>query len=331
MPSWHRLAMRVFLLSCLMGVFAREASAIILYGGTLGRNLDTPSGAIQDSGAQYEGSWSVGVGTPISPHYFLTAAHLGGNPNGGDTFVLHGVNYTTVGFTDDPNGSDLRLVQVAQAFTSYAPLYLGGDEFSAKKTAVVFGRGTARGDVVNGPNGPAGYLWGAQDGLMSYGVSQISFDTIFNNGDGTGSGPRGQFIGGDFSTRPNPLGGPSMTFSAGDSGGGVFIKDVDGIWKLAAVNYAVDGPFSYTQNGTYFNAAIYDARGFYVGSSVNNIFIPNGTDQVNASWFSTRVFDKAGFIQTVTGVPEPTSIGLMALGSCGLGFLLRKRGRNRVC
>jgi hypothetical protein len=47
----------------------------------------------------YEGDWGGNLGTPIAPHFFLSAAHIGQAV--ATTFILQDVNYTVVrGFYD---------------------------------------------------------------------------------------------------------------------------------------------------------------------------------------------------------------------------------------
>jgi hypothetical protein len=48
----------------------------------------------------------------------------------------------------------------------------------------------------------------------------------------------------------------------GDSGGGLFILN-GSQWQLAGINYAVEGPFSYTSSGPPFYAALFDRGGLY--------------------------------------------------------------------
>ncbi len=320
MPILSRGACALVSLSILLGI-AGPTQAVIIFGGTEGRNTTAPTGAFQDSGWQYEGAWQNGVGTAIAPDWFITARHLGGSV--GQSFSLNGVNYTSIGLYDDPNGSDLRLVQIQQSFTQYAPLYTKTDELSdGGKVLAVFGRGTDRGDAVTGPNGSQGYNYGAADGRMSFGPSQASIITSFSGG------PTGDFLGGTFSAAHSMLIPTSSTLSYGDSGGGVFIRDTDGAWKLAAVNYGVDGPYSLdSASANYFPAALYDLRGFSQGSSTNHYsYDANLPQPVGQNWYATRIGTKTGFISNQIGtVPEP---GSLALFVCGIGVVAVRLGRR---
>src|SRR5437660_1113939 len=82
-------------------VWVSAAQAVILYRSAI-RNKTAPTGTNADSGWQWEGNWAGGfVGTPIAPHYFLSASHLGGNV--GAAIYFQGKNYTTTAAFDDPN------------------------------------------------------------------------------------------------------------------------------------------------------------------------------------------------------------------------------------
>src|SRR3954447_6242092 len=90
-----------------------RAGAVLLYA-TPQRNTWAPSGALWNSGWQYEGRWGSFLGTPISPLHFVTASHVGGSV--GQTFSYRGKTYTTKAMYDDP-ASDLRIWKVDRPFT----------------------------------------------------------------------------------------------------------------------------------------------------------------------------------------------------------------------
>src|SRR4051812_9505377 len=98
---------------------ANDSRAVILYEKQE-RNTSPPTGALANAGWQYEGGWGLFLGTPIAPHYFITAEHVGGFV--GLPFLSQGNTYNTTAFYDTPN-ADLRIWKVAETFPTYAPLY----------------------------------------------------------------------------------------------------------------------------------------------------------------------------------------------------------------
>ena len=76
--------------------------------------------------------------------------------------------------------------------------------------------------------------------------------------------------------------------SAGDSGGAVFIQQGE-TWKLAGINLAVDGPYNTSTNGPGFSAALFDARGFYVGEEGNWSFIFPADAPEPGAFYATRI------------------------------------------
>jgi len=101
-------------------------------------NTTAPTGGLSGSGWQFEGLWGAFLGTPISPHFFLSAKHVG---QAGASFAFDGSAYTLVREFGDPN-SDLDLWQVVETFPTFAPLYTKSDEVG--KLTVVVGRHPAR-------------------------------------------------------------------------------------------------------------------------------------------------------------------------------------------
>jgi hypothetical protein len=127
-----------------LGLLVQPAGAVILLGsGDPAYNTTPPTGALADSGWQYQGSWGDFLGTPIAPQYFIAAHHVGGSV--GQTFTFQGRAYTTTAYWDNPN-SDFRIWKVDGTFSSYAPFYPLTDEDG--KLMVVIGRGTQRGSEV---------------------------------------------------------------------------------------------------------------------------------------------------------------------------------------
>lgn len=238
-------------------------------------NTNAPTGSLTNSGWQYEGSWNGFLGTPIAPTFFLAAKHVGGST--GDVFVLNGFTYHTIAFSDCPN-CDLRVWQVAETFPLYAPLYMATNEVG--QGCVVFGRGTQRGDPVVVDSQTNGWFWGAGDGVKRWGENDV--ESIY-----TDPG-LGDFL---YCTFDSDGGSNECDLSVGDSSGGMFIQD-GGVWKLAGIHYAVDGPFSFDgTTNTEFIAALLDARGlYYTTNGTTWTLIPtNYPGAVTTGFYSTRI------------------------------------------
>lgn len=135
----------IALVALLLALAATPTQAVMLKGsGDANFNTSAPTGALQDSGWQYQGQWGGFLGTPIAAQYFIAAKHVGGSV--GADFVFYGDTYTTTAYWDAPDGSDLRVWKVDGAFPIWAPLYAQSDETG--KPLVVIGRGTQRGEEV---------------------------------------------------------------------------------------------------------------------------------------------------------------------------------------
>src|SRR5438128_1202823 len=133
----RRVSLAVFL-AFLLSI--DSARAIIFYStGDTSYNTTAPSGALTNSGWQYEGIWGGFLGTPIAPRYFITAEHVGGSV--GQTFVFRGIAYPTTAVYDDPD-SDLRIWRVCGTFPDYAQIYTSTNEVG--QSCIVIGRGTQR-------------------------------------------------------------------------------------------------------------------------------------------------------------------------------------------
>ena len=281
---------------------ARPAHAVIFSStGDPLFNTTAPTGAYAGSGWDLQGAWLGDfLGTPIAPQYFVTAKHLVGTV--GQPFVFQSVSYTTDAFFDDPN-SDLRIWHVTAPFPNYAPMYVGSDEVG--KALAIFGRGTQRGADVTLAAATVGWQWGAADHVLRWGTNAVS--SIASSGPGTNDLLAAKF---ELGTgNPN-----EAHLTLGDSGGGVFIKDTDNIWKLAGINYAVDGPYSTSPLGTAaFNAALFDQTGFFAEGATPGVFVPaTGPGQL----YATRISARQSFIASVV-TPEPTT-GALALGALAL-------------
>jgi hypothetical protein len=257
-------------------------------------NTTEPAGSLAGSGWQHEGFWGGFLGTPIGSNLFITAQHVGGQS--GDKFTFQGVDYYAMDYFDDPN-TDLRIWRVCGTFSSYAPLYTNNDEIN--KGLVVLGRGTQRGTpVLSSPgNILKGWQSGPYDGRMRWGENKVST---------TVTDPSlGDFLVVAFDAN----GGTNEAhLSSGDSGGAVFIQD-GGTWKLAGINYAVEGPYNTNTVGAGFQAAIFDEGGLYKGGEGKWILVTDRFQNVPGVFYVSRISANLGWINgilsTYGGVPPP--------------------------
>jgi hypothetical protein len=319
-----RLKRATFVLLCLIVTPCRA----IVFEATADptHNTTAPTGTFANSGWQYEGTYGAYLGTMIAPQYFITAQHFGTQGstftqsslfNGGSD-VTYNIDTTANGGAGywDIAGTDLRIFKIQGAFSTYAPLYTGSSETGL--TMEINGRGGPRGaDVLIG-----GVLHGWQDttpdGTARWGTNTVS---------GIYSSAIGDLLTASFSASGTA---EEATLSNGDSGGGVFVDD-GGIWKLAGVNYSIDGMFD-TNNvigdGTDFNAALFDRGGLYQGSdSFGWTFIPDLPLDNPSSMYASRISTSAASIMSITAVPEPQS-ALLVMLAFSVGLLQRRRVRQ---
>jgi hypothetical protein len=304
---------------------AQPAEAVIL-SRTSTRNTSAPSGTNANSGWQWEGNWGGAfLGTPIAPQYFITAEHIGGTT--GQSIYWNGKNYTATAKYDDPL-TDLRIYKISGTFSSYAPIYTGA--YETGKRAMVFGRGTTRGTEVRKGTTLKGWKWGTQDKTRSWGENLVA-------GTLNGGTAIGQLL--KFTFNKQGTSGAQYhegALSTGDSGGGVFIND-GGKWKLAGINYLVDGPFSLSgTTGSGFNASVFDKGGLYVGRDGAWTYNTDTSADVPGNWYATRITARQTWIKSIIGstatassamtaVPEPASFSVLAIGAAAL---LRRRRRQ---
>jgi Dockerin type I domain len=284
-------------------LLAATAGAVILYGtGDPNANTSAPTGALANSGWQYEGQFDSFLGTAIAANYFITARHIGGNV--GDIFILNNVSYTTIAVFPDLS-TDLQVWQISGTFPAYAPLYSGAAGAEVNLSLVVFGRGTQRGDpvTVGTDSHLGGWLWGPGDDIQRWGtniVGSIVTDPVY-----------AQLLRVPFDSNGDQN---EAHLSVGDSGGAVFVFNGDtNQWELAGINLAVDGPFSTSAAGTNpFDAAMFDTTGLFVqGDQGNWVTAPNPS-----AFYSTEIAPREGFINSV--VMQLTSVvSQKAHGSAG--------------
>ena len=296
--------------------------AVVFYDSVAGsHNTTAPGGAYADSGWQYQGYFGGFLGTAIGSQYFITAQHIGvagtfvqdalftGQPTA--SYTVDTTYNSGAGFYDVP-GSDLRIFKITGTFPEWAPLYTGSAE--AGKELVVTGRGGPRGaDVTLGPD-LKGWLTGASDGTARWGRNEVG--GVVNGGSSIGD-----LLYADFDALP---GQDEAHLSVGDSGGAVFIND-GGTWKLAGINYAVDGAWDLDSDhsGGVFNAALFDAGGLWVGGGSSWQFVTDTPADVPSSFYASRI--SAHTSQILAAIPEPSVPALAAL-ALAVGCRRRRGG-----
>ncbi len=308
---------RVVFLSFGLVLLAGHSHAVILEStSNTVYNATAPTGALTNSGWQYEGQWGSFLGTPIAPTFFLAAKHVGGTT--GQVFVLNGFTYHTVAFSDCPN-CDLRVWQVGETFPLYAPLYTGSNEVG--QLCVVFGRGTQRGDAVIVNDQLKGWKWGVSDGVERWGeniISAVHTDQTV-----------GELLQADFDRDGITN---ECDLSWGDSSGGMFIQD-GSTWKLAGVNYTADGPFSLdATTNTEFDGAIMDSGGlwFAIGPKSWAGYVDDPVDYPS-SFYSTRVSAHVSWINSVINFEPGQDLRFVAIRIVTTSCLVSlSTGSNRL-
>jgi hypothetical protein len=321
LQSLSMLRLRHLLPFCLLWV--TPAAAVIFYDQeTPSYNTTAPSGALTNSGWQYEGYFGSYLGTMIAPNLFITAAHIGAASStfdydttfSGTTSVSYNIDTSFnggAGYYNIP-GTDLNVFKVTGGiFSTYAPLYTGA---STNLAFTDFGRGTQQGAAVTSAGGTIthGWLWGPGDGVARWGQN-----TFTGSVNGSTLGLSGTLFSASFSSSNN------ITLSGGDSGGAAFV-DNGGVWQLAGINYAVgSGPYSASPTGSNpFTAALYDMTGYYE-QATNGTWIPVTGP---STFYVSDISANSSAIQSVIAanpVPEPGGAFLVAIAA--LAAAVRRR------
>jgi hypothetical protein len=319
-----------------------QARAIIVYNED-GRNLTSPDDAGLKACWDAHGSWQGATGVAVSPQWFLSALHVGKDT--GRFFDLNGKSYQTIEAAAVPN-TDLVLMKVDGTLPHWVELWDESCGAELKQSGVVIGRGCARGQEILLPNdAKPGWLWGESDGKLSWGRCELAeyFDT----------GPTlGSLLVWAWDRKQ---GADTGTLSAGDSGGGLFLKDAQGKWRLAGIHFDVDPSVGgkdtqYSKNASGadpFWACIQDGRGLWRGV-LGEAYRPAHTlDDVAAPMWagSSRVAPHAGLIRSIIApgstaasqYPPPAVIwgphklhALVVAGFLCIGMALRWRYNRRL-
>lgn len=298
------LAWAGFTSALLLLLLASEASAVILYSSAT-RNTSAPSAQDGLAAWNLEATWGSYLATPIDSTHFIAASHVG---DASSSITFQGVTYqVNLASRTTDTGSDLSIYTLASgSFPTYAPLYNASvDGSEAGKAITIIGRGTQRGSAVYVNSTLKGWQWGTADYVESWGKNTV--DGFINFAAGTNS-----MLYFDFNSNGIANEG---SLSVGDSSGGIFIN-VDGIWKLAGINYGVDSPFSLTGTDSGFNADIFDARGLYYKNDqgVWTLVPQNYPYAVPGASYASRISARLDWISTyATGavVPEPATLVLL--------------------
>lgn len=263
------------------------ARAVILFRtDAADANTSAPDLAFPHDGWDFEGTYGFFLGTPIAPHFFVTAKHVSGGV--GSVLTFQGVNYSAIRDYRDPT-SDLDILEVSGTFPYFAALYAKQDE--PGKRIVDIGRGTERGDPIDYNNDLTqlrGWSHGAGLHTQRWGENIVAGAFTYQ--------PDWDLLQADFDKNGLPN---ECHLSSGDSGGAAFIDD-GGVWKLAGINYAIDDGFYMQPDATtVFNGALFDLRGFYVRSGGGFMQIDLNGPPVPTSFYPTRISTKLSWIYRV--------------------------------
>jgi hypothetical protein len=268
-----------------------------------------PTNAYANAGWQWETDNSF-CGTAVGPKHMITANHLAQSwllDSGGGLF-FDGLYYTILAATNAPD-SDIRLLWIAGRFGSWAPIYTNRNEIGSD--VFMLGRGGARGARVTTADGAGGvrtngWLWNPGDGRLRWGANQVYSTTPDTNL----TWPHNMIFRFRESADPD-----IATISGGDSGGGVFIRDNDGRWKLAGTIFVAEAEFKYAPADTNsFLAAVYDRNNLYELDDSNNwILDPAAPSSPWTIFASTRLSDFGDWIGREIAAPPPVDPGVRLL------------------
>jgi hypothetical protein len=320
-----RLLKLLLSIAAFLSIGLQTSFGVIVPGGRDASGTLDGSGTNKNPAPFTLGTYTGQVGgflaTAISPQYIITATHIG--PQSTFIYADGGASPQTYNITSVPGGSldDLTIYKITgpQSLTHFIPIYTGNNEVGQQM--VVIGNGTTRGAPVFTPpanTNLAGWQWGPGSTLRSWGTNIV--DSIVNldsNPPNPGPPFLGNFLHFSFSNPSNP---DNAVLSPGDSGGPLFVLDPsDNQWKLAGINSLVDEVHQNPGDGG-FGAALFDARGFFD----DNGQVITGSDPVPLGSYDTRISSRQDFINSIIGVPEPSSLVLMGCVLPGVYLVIRK-------
>lgn len=307
----------VFVLAALA---ASPAQAIIVYESP-GRLTTMPvlSGSVKP-GWQYIGNSSGFGGVPIGPRAWVTATHVTGTGSTGFWYDNAGTTgYIQFFGTRAAVNGDLAVMVLNDgqpSFQQWAPLWSGTNNLSIGQEVYMYGYGTLRGSEIPGD----GWNWGAYDFALSYGTNTLSsLATVVGNTQLKMS----------FSqpTVGNGLPGTEGIFSYGDSGSGLFsFNAATSRWELLGINSTVE-QVSATSGGALLNAALYDARGYYSGTTQ----IAGAVNVPLSSYSIALPFYESFLTPYVALVPEPSTWGLLVAAAAAIAISRRRVHATRPC
>lgn len=265
-----------------MGLALPAAAVTFLDTADPVHNTSTPG---DNSGWQYEGKFIYYMGVPIAPYFFITAKHFEGSV--GEVFNFHGSLHTTIAKYPSSN-SDLQIWEVdhANPFLTFAPL--ASSTADTGTVATIIGRGTQRGDEVRVDGVLKGWKWGAGDGVQRWGRNLME--------GALDAGDAGIQIYANFNSSGVA---DECHLSVGDSGGGVFVLE-NGLWRLAGINYSVEGPFRNPPAVENINATLFDEGGLEMFEDPNWVLVPDEANDVPSGFLSTRISHYTSWIRGVT-------------------------------